>query len=113
MKRRFDAPNQPSKQAEPSPFETAVFAAELGGEVPTVDLHGVTVDDIDHELGAFIYALHPAGTEALKIVHGRGTQKLRNAVHAWLKAHPDIVAYYRDAESPSQQGGVTYVALQK
>jgi DNA-nicking Smr family endonuclease len=97
----------------PNPFEAAIFASELGSDVPEIDLHGLSVDDIDRELGAFFYRIHPPGTEALKIIHGRGTQKLRNTVHDWLKKHPDIVAYYRDSTIPSQQGGVTLVALQK
>ena len=113
MKRRFEGPKPPSEPAQTNPYETAIFAAELGGDVPTIDLHGMHLDDIDRELGHFVYAKHPPGTEALKIVHGRGTQKLRKAVHDWLKKHPDVVAYFRDAAAASQQGGVTFVALFK
>ena len=110
MKRRTSEAPTSREPAPTSPHETAILAAELGSSVPTIDLHGDSADDAIYRLGNFIYSNHPLGTEVLKIIHGRGTQKLRRAIHEWLKSQKDIL-YFRDAEAPGQQGGVTYVVI--
>ena len=97
---------------ESNPFETAIFAAELG-DAPSLDLHGMSVDVALSQLDAFINHEFVEGTEAVHIIHGRGTGKLRDAIHAWLKKNTEMVAAYRDARDPRKMGGVTIAALHR
>jgi len=102
--------------AEPSPrladeaeFEQTIFAAELG-DAPSVDLHGLDRIDAIRELDAYIASEAARGTEAIEIIHGRGSGTLRQAVRAHLASHP-LIALHRDASHPGKQGGVMYAAL--
>lgn len=96
------------------PYETAMFAAELG-DSPEIDLHGSEPMNAVRLAEGFIHSELMRHTDAVRIIHGRGEQKLRKAI--WnmldeLKKH-DLVAAYRDANHPGQQGAVTYVALHR
>ena len=110
MPKRTEAP--PSEPVQTNPYETSVFAAELG-ETREIDLHGEYVDTAISLLDAFINHEFVAGTPVVKIIHGRGEGKLRDAIHDYLKNQTTLVAYYRDAQARKQQGGVTYAALHK
>ena len=103
-------PEQPPQKPS-SPYEAAVFAAELGAEMPEVDLHGMDVHDalqaLEHAIDQAIYHHE----EALRVIHGRGTGRLRDAIHAYLKTHSEQVGLFRDSQAPGRQGGVTIVAL--
>jgi DNA mismatch repair protein MutS2 len=90
-------------------YEQAIFAAELG-EAPSIDLHQLDRTEAIRETDAFIAREAAKGTEAVAIIHGRGSGSLRQAIRIHLKANP-LVVFFRDADSPAQQGGVTYAAL--
>lgn len=98
---------------EVSSYELAIFAAELGAMIPSIDLHGYSRDNALQEIGNFLYKKFPSETEVVKIIHGRGEQKLRSAIHDWLKKHKKDFPYFRDSNNPAEQGGVTYVAVFK
>lgn len=102
-------------QSEPivDSFEAAIFAAELGSEAPELDLHGLTVDEAVSEADRFINHEAVAGAEVVKLIHGRGEGKLRTVLHTWLKGQRGLVARFRDSNKPGEQGGVTYVALER
>lgn len=102
-------PNEPRLT---DPYESALFAAELGA-APEIDLHGETVDSALARVDAFLDHEFYAGTEAVKIIHGRGGGALRQAVRDYLKKQTHLVAAFRDAQSPGQLGGVTLVALSR
>ncbi|MDQ7814975.1 MAG: Smr/MutS family protein [Patescibacteria group bacterium] len=106
---RIEGPKPPSDD-----FETAIFSAEIG-ECPGIDLHGLSADSALHELDSFMHQELMRGSEVIKIIHGRGEQVLRRAVHSWLEEQKrlDLVALYRDAQSPGQQNAVTYAALHR
>jgi dsDNA-specific endonuclease/ATPase MutS2 len=91
------------------PWETAIFAAELG-HAPQIDLHGMPSHEALGELERFLNHEFLAGTEVVKIIHGRGRGILRQAIRKALKEH-ELVARFRDADNPAQKGGVTYAAL--
>ena len=93
----------------PSDHEAAVFAAELGESV-SLDLHGMPVDDAVRELDAFLNHEIMTGTDVVKIIHGRGEERLRRAVEKYLKANP-LVEYSRGSQAPAQAGAVTYAVL--
>ena len=91
------------------PEETLIFAAEMGG-APSIDLHGDFVDVALTRLDEFLHQQFLRGSEVIKIIHGRGTGKLRRAIHVWLKKQ-ELVRYFRDSQAPTQQGGVTLAVL--
>jgi DNA mismatch repair protein MutS2 len=94
-----------------SDAEAAIFAAELG-DVPSVDLHGLTKDQALNELDAAIGRAYMDKQEVIKIIHGRGKGILERAVQEYLHTHP-MIAAFRAAQAAGQQGGVTFAALHK
>lgn len=94
---------------ETNPYETAMFAAEIGG-APTVDLHEFTTQEAVLALDRFINHEFLEGSESVKIIHGRGTGKLRAMIQDFLGKH-ELVAAFRDSHAPNQIGGVTIAAL--
>ncbi|MBU1348441.1 Smr/MutS family protein [Patescibacteria group bacterium] len=103
-----ERPTEPMQEL--SEHEAAVFGAELGGECASVDLHGMTIREATDALDASLDTEFMAGTEVVKIIHGRGEQKLRKAVEALLSTH-QLVEYWRGSNAPTQAGAVTYAAL--
>jgi DNA mismatch repair protein MutS2 len=94
--------------------ESAIFAAELG-ECPEIDLHGESADQAIRALDTFLHSELMRGAEAIRIIHGRGNQVLRKAIHAWLaeQRRLDLVSGFRDAQNTREQNGVTYAALHR
>lgn len=99
----------PTPKAVKSEYETAVFAAELG-DTASIDLHGMNVETALHDLEIFLDQQFMAETEAVKIIHGRGEQKLKRAVEKLLSDH-SLVEFYRSSNNPMQAGAVTYAVL--
>ncbi len=91
--------------------ESAIFAAELGDAVK-IDLHGLSVEDATRELDSFLHHEFMNGTEVVKIIHGRGEQKLQKAVMKSLHDNK-IVEYFRGSNSPTQMNAVTYAVLSR
>jgi DNA mismatch repair protein MutS2 len=110
MKRQEKQPL--SEPVQNNSFESALFAAELG-VAPEIDLHGEDIDTAQVRLDQFINHEFVAGTEAVKIIHGRGEGRLRDAIHAYLRKQKELVALFRDSAAPGQQGGVTIAALHR
>lgn len=91
--------------------ETLIFGAELG-DPESVDLHGMDIFEASKAVEQFLDDAFMAGEEVVKIIHGRGSGALREAVHRILKMHP-LVDYSRDAQAVHAVGGVTYAVLGK
>jgi dsDNA-specific endonuclease/ATPase MutS2 len=45
--------------------------------IPTLDLHGVVVDDVFDLMDRFLRREEANGTDRVRILHGRGTGKIR------------------------------------
>lgn len=91
--------------------EALIFAAELG-DAPHVDLHGLSEHEAIRELDAALDRAFMRRERVLKIIHGRGTEKLKLAVGKFLKTH-SLVSASRESEHPAQSGAVTYAVLAK
>ncbi|MBI2473787.1 Smr/MutS family protein [Candidatus Uhrbacteria bacterium] len=91
--------------------EILIFSAELGTP-PQIDLHANDAHEACGAVDRFLNDQFMAGERVGKIIHGRGTGKLREAVHHLLQDHP-LVEYYRDAQALHAVGGVTYVVLSR
>lgn len=95
--------------------ETAVYAAEVSGNCPVSDLHGLDREDAALEVDHLVNMAFSQGEPVVKIIHGRGTGALRIAVHEKLEQlkQSGLVEYFRDADSPGQKGGVTFAVVVK
>ena len=73
-------------------------------------LRRLTVDEALPELDHYLNAAFMAGLPSVRIVHGKGTGVLRDAVHQVLAAHP-LVKCFRQANYGEGDAGVTVVEL--
>ena len=93
-------------------YEIKIMGAELG-DPSEVDLH----DQVDTQSGVqvvdqFISSAVFQGDDVVRIIHGRGSGKMREAVHQLLKDH-SLVEFFRDSSQPGEVMGVTYAVLVK
>ena len=70
--------------------EAKILAADLGGEISQVDLHGLYPDEALDKLEQFIFACFSQKVELGRVVFGAGTGKLREKVLNYLDKHPQI-----------------------
>lgn len=73
-------------------------------------LRRLTVEEALDRLDQYLYDAFMAGLPAVRIVHGKGTGKLRHAVHESLAKHP-LVKSYRLGDYGEGDYGVTVVEL--
>lgn len=71
-----------------------------------INLIGMTVDEAIAHLDKYLDDAYIAHLPSVRIVHGKGTGALRNAVHAHLKRQK-YVKSYRLGESGEGDAGVT------
>lgn len=76
-----------------------------------LDLRGMYADEAIQALDRFMDAQIVAGREELRLLHGKGTYVLRDAVRRHLRASYPEVANMYDATRQSGGGGVTIVRL--
>lgn len=99
--------NQPA-----DPFESAMFAAELG-DAPSIDLHGQSAHLALATMDTFLHQEMMRSTPAVRIIHGRGNGILRSAIRQQLTdlKRRDVIAAFRDTTNPAHAGAVVIVAL--
>ena len=73
----------------------------------SLDLHGKTVDDTIEALDVFLNDAFLDGRHEVRIIHGRGSGRLKAAVHKRLGQHASVRAFRLDPTNP----GVTIVSL--
>lgn len=72
----------------------------------TIDIRGERIHQAESSLESAIATATAAGSQVLWIIHGKGTGKLREGVHDFLKHHPQI-GKYDIAEQKEGGNGVT------
>lgn len=75
-----------------------------------LDLHAMTVDEAIPLVHEYLSDAHMAGLKEVRIVHGKGTGTLRQAVMRELKGHP-LVRSYRTGDRFEGSTGATVVQL--
>jgi DNA mismatch repair protein MutS2 len=75
-----------------------------------LDLHALTVDEAMVKLDRYLHDAFRSGYYTVRIVHGKGTGILRNAVRQYLDGH-SLVKSYRWGEGREGGIGVTVVEL--
>ena len=73
---------------------------------PEINLLGKTVDEAVAELDKYLDDASLAHLTSVRVVHGKGTGALRNAVHGYLKKSKYIKNYHL-AEFGEGDAGVT------
>ncbi len=76
-----------------------------------IDLRGLTVDEALAQLESFLDKARLSSWQEIRIVHGKGTGALRQAVHQYLKKVP-FVKTFRLGRWGEGDTGVTVVTLQ-
>ncbi|HEU5441715.1 MAG TPA: endonuclease MutS2 [Ktedonobacterales bacterium] len=85
------------------------------GEPPTplqLDLRGQRVDDVLPEVDKYLNDAYLTGLPFVRLLHGKGTGALRQAIREQLARHPLVKSF---EAAPQKEGGegVTVVALQR
>ncbi len=93
----------------PAPTPVTPPPAPIRTARNTIDIRGSRVADAEIELEQAISQATALGT--LWIIHGKGTGKLRQGVHAFLERHP-LVEKFELAEQAEGGSGVTVAYLQ-
>ena len=77
-----------------------------GEPLPEIDVHGERIDQALIEAERLVQSSFIKGERVLRLIHGKGEGRLRDALHRWLGTHR-LVARYQEAA----MGGATLVAL--
>ena len=96
------------RPAESAPAEPAVrVLASAHADVPDeLDVRGLRAQETREAVRSFVDAAALAGLERVRVVHGRGTGALRNAVREELAAHRLV-----ERQEPDAANGATVVVL--
>jgi len=87
----------------PTQAEVAAVRVKKMVSVPTeLNLLGKRVDEALEAVEKFLDDALLAGHKVVRIVHGKGTGKLRQAVHDYLRSHPQVRAFEL---APLHEGG--------
>lgn len=95
--------DKPKKTLVKSSVKTNGFSFEI-------NVIGQTVDEAMYNVEKFIDDAIMRNASEVRIIHGRGTGKLKAAIHQYLKTNKNI-AEYRLGEYNEGNGGVTIVKL--
>jgi DNA mismatch repair protein MutS2 len=104
---KVSEPEEEASRAE----KTIQFPGEAIEEVPSeLNVIGLTVEDALPEVDRFIDQALLHGLEKVRIIHGFGSGKLRNAIGKYLKEHRRVM-HFTPGDPAKGGGGVTLVEL--
>lgn len=90
----------------------ALAAAKARNISPELDLRGLTVGEAEYRVEKYLDDARLAGLEKVRLIHGKGTGALRQAVQNLLARHPHVESFaladYREGGT-----GVTVAVLKK
>ena len=69
-----------------------------------LDLRGQTVEEITERVDKYLDDAFLAGMPFVRIIHGKGTGKLRLAVREALSSHPHVGSYESGGEKEGGDG---------
>jgi DNA mismatch repair protein MutS2 len=99
-----------TKPAAPTERRISISASPPEDSAGMLDLRGVRAHEVDEKVAAFIDRCMLAGLATARILHGRGTGAVRQAVHEALARHPSAAAF-SPAEPSAGGDAVTVVEL--
>ena len=100
------------KASKPAKKKVVNVSKEFSNESVKTELNviGKTVDEAIVEIDNFIDRASTAGATELRIIHGKGTGRLRKGVQDRLKKHPQVKSF-RNGGYGEGETGVTIVTL--
>jgi DNA-nicking Smr family endonuclease len=103
-----------TRKGVPSGLARRLHEGELSIQ-DSLDLHGLTADEAQEELGIFINESKRKGLSCVKVIHGRGLRSpdgpvLKEAAQQWLRRHSLAYATARHMDGGL---GATYVLLRR
>lgn len=72
------------------------YAAELGADIPELDLHGMFPDEALEKMEIFLYDCQARQEKMARIIYGGGTGVLCRTILTRLDKHP-IIREFKDA----------------
>lgn len=90
-----------------SPTKSQIRTAPIKSEI---NLLGQTVDEALYNVDKFLDDALMQGVAQVRIIHGRGTGKLKNGIHSYLRTNKNV-AEYRLGNYNEGDSGVTIVTL--
>ncbi len=84
--------------------QAKIFAAEIGADIPVLDLHGFYPSEALEKIEMFVYGIYKSKEEIGRIIYGGGTGVLRQEVLQYLEKHPLV-------EDVVEEGGSCLVML--
>lgn len=86
--------------ADAASATSVAYAGPADRPAPQVDLHGLTVEEaMARTVAAIDHALQ-SGADGIAIVHGKGSGRIRAALHRLLGSLPVIGSFALDARNP-------------
>ena len=84
--------------------QAKIFAAEIGADIPVLDLHGFYPREALDKVESFVFDIYKNKQNMGRIIYGGGTGVLRREILQYLQKHPlvgDVV----------EEGGACLVLL--
>lgn len=113
---------RPLEQPEPSPAERKPAGSESHGAAHSISaskmmdvsreihLRGLTVEEALARTDKYLDDVFLAGLSSVRIIHGKGTGVLRNAIRDYLSSHPRVGSF-RSGDASEGGAGVTVVEV--
>jgi DNA mismatch repair protein MutS2 len=101
-------PSAKPARSETPPASSASLPASPGLEL---DLRGQRVDEAQAALERYLDAAYLAGLPWVRIIHGKGTGRLREVVRQALQGHPHVRSFEAGGDKEGGEG-VTVIKLQ-
>jgi len=103
----IESRDKPEQEQEKQPVSSS-SKPDSGFNAPSpgieLDLRGQRADDALEQLERYLDAAYLAGLPYVRIIHGKGTGKLRLAVREALEAHPHIKSFQPGAANEGGDG---------
>lgn len=77
---------------------------------PEINVIGLNIEEATQIVDKYLDDANLSKLETIRIVHGKGTGKLRSGIHSFLKKHPDVKSF-RIGTYGEGEMGVTVVTL--
>ncbi len=77
---------------------------------PEINVIGLNIEEANQIIDKYLDDANLSKLETVRIVHGKGTGKLRQGIHAFLKTHPHVKLFRLGTYGEGEMG-VTVVTL--
>ncbi|MBI4732280.1 MAG: Smr/MutS family protein [Chloroflexi bacterium] len=112
LKRKDEtAEKQKASKASAEPSSTTRSLSLASSPGMEVDLRGLMSEDALDKLESYLDKAYLAGMPFVRIIHGKGTGKLRQVVRAALKEHPHVKSFEEGGDKEGGEG-VTVAKLE-